>query len=135
MSQQDETKKYSKFCSHDEMSAILVFHLLGTIEGKLVFCGSCTDKCYSVSAGVWSIEPFGLNNLPLSNCNGQENLVKVHDKYAIIGGYFPSKKQLTTSPNFSQPSSRMALVYQSFFSRMIADRLLYDWIAEKNLVE
>ena len=40
-----------------------------------------------------------------------------------------------TRPNFSQPSSRIALVYQSFCSRMIADRLLYDWITEKKLVE
>ena len=41
----------------------------------------------------------------------------------------------TTRPNFSQPSSRIAFVYQSFCSRTIADRLLYDWIAEKYLVE
>ena len=38
----------------------------------------------------------------------------------------------STRPNFSQPSSRIALVYQSFCSRTIADRLLYDGIAEKN---
>ena len=49
-------------------------------------------------------------------------------------------------PNFPQSSSRIALVYQSFFSRMIVDLLSYerkttdkreqyDWIAEKNLVE
>ena len=41
----------------------------------------------------------------------------------------------TTRPNFYQPFSRIALVYQLFCSRKIADRLLYDWIAEKNLVE
>ena len=38
-------------------------------------------------------------------------------------------------PNFSQPSSLIALVYQSVSSRTITDRLLYDWIAETNLVE
>ena len=37
-----------------------------------------------------------------------------------------------TSPNFSQPSSRIALVYQSVCSRTIADRLQYGWMAEKN---
>ena len=37
-----------------------------------------------------------------------------------------------TRPNFSQPSSRIALIYQSFVSRTTADRLYYDWIAEKN---
>ena len=35
-----------------------------------------------------------------------------------------------TRPNFSQPSSRIALVYQSVCSRTIADRLQYDWITE-----
>ena len=38
-------------------------------------------------------------------------------------------------PNFSPPSSRIALVYQSFSSHTIADCLQYDWIAEKKLVE
>ena len=37
--------------------------------------------------------------------------------------------------NFFHPSSRIALVYQSFCSQATADRLYYDWIAEKNLVE
>ena len=32
----------------------------------------------------------------------------------------------------TDPSSRIALVYQSFCCRTIADRLNYDWIAEKN---
>ena len=36
-----------------------------------------------------------------------------------------------TRPNFSQPSSRIALVYQSFCSHTIADWLLYDWITKK----
>ena len=40
-----------------------------------------------------------------------------------------------TRPNFSQPSIRIALIYQSFFSRTKADRLLHDWIAEINLVD
>ena len=40
-----------------------------------------------------------------------------------------------TRPNIFHPSSRFAVVYQSFCSRTTADRLYYDWIAEKNLVE
>ena len=38
----------------------------------------------------------------------------------------------TTRPNFSQPSCHIALIYQSVCSCTIVDRLLYDWIAEKN---
>ena len=38
---------------------------------------------------------------------------------------------LHTRPKFSQPSSRFALVYQLVCSRTTADRLYYDWIAEK----
>ena len=40
-----------------------------------------------------------------------------------------------TRPNIFQPSSCIALVYQSICSRTIADRLQYNWIAEKNLAE
>ena len=40
------------------------------------------------------------------------------------------RRQFTRS-NFYQPSSHIALVYQSFCCRTIADRLYYDWIAEK----
>ena len=43
--------------------------------------------------------------------------------------------RLTTHPNFFPPSSRIALVYQSFCFRKIADRLYYDRIVEKKLVE
>ena len=39
---------------------------------------------------------------------------------------------LLTRPIFSQPSSRIALAYQSVCSRTITDRLYSDWIAEKN---
>ena len=40
-----------------------------------------------MGAGRWSsVEPLGLNDLPLPNCHGMENFVKVHDKYAIVGG-------------------------------------------------
>ena len=38
-----------------------------------------------------------------------------------------------TRPKIFRPSSRTALVYQPACSRTIADQLLYDWIAEKNL--
>ena len=67
--------------------------------------------------------------------------------YSIDRMYFPTRPTLSafigptdrstsnTRPNFSHPSSRFAVVYQSFCSRMIADRLYYDWIAGKNLVE
>ena len=41
---------------------------------------------------------------------------------------------LSTHPNFSHPSGRIALVYQSFCSHAIADQLYYDWIVEQNLV-
>ena len=41
----------------------------------------------------------------------------------------------STRQKFSQPSSCIALVYQSFCSRAIADRLYSDWIVQKNLVE
>ena len=50
--------------------------------------------------------------------------------------FFKKRRPITFTknaarPNFSQPSSCIALVYQSACSRTIADRLLYDWIAEK----
>ena len=44
------------------------------------------------------------------------------------GGEFPS-----TRPNFFEPCSHIALIYQSFCCRTIADRLFYNWIAEKNM--
>ena len=37
--------------------------------------------------------------------------------------------------HFSEPSSHIALVFQSFCSRTIADRIYYNRIAEKDLVE
>ena len=40
-----------------------------------------------------------------------------------------------TRPNFSQPFSRFAVVYQSVCCRTITDRLQYDCIRGKNLVE
>ena len=45
------------------------------------------------------------------------------------------EKYPATRPNFSPPISRIALVYQSFCSRTVEDRLQYDWIAEKKMVE
>ena len=46
----------------------------------------------------------------------------------------PSPMHRSTSrPNFSQASSCIAIVYQSFCSSMIADWLNYDWIAGKKL--
>ena len=44
--------------------------------------------------------------------------------------FHPKVKKLHTRPNFCWPSSRIALVYESFCSRTIADQLLYDWITE-----
>ena len=40
-----------------------------------------------------------------------------------------------TRPIFFHHSSRFAVIYQLFCSRTTADRLYYDWIVEKNLVE
>ena len=39
---------------------------------------------------------------------------------------------LATRPKHFQPSSCIALVYQLLFCHTIADRLHYDWIAEKD---
>ena len=52
-----------------------------------------------------------------------------------FGQIFGTLIRGSARPNFSQPSSCIALVYRSFFSRTIANQLLYDWIAEKKLFE
>ena len=41
------------------------------------------------------------------------------------------EKPLNTNPNYFQSSSRIAVVYQSFYSRATADRLYHDWMVEK----
>ena len=43
------------------------------------------------------------------------------------------KKFSPCRPNFSQPSSRIALVFQLVWSRTIVDLLYYDWITRKKL--
>ena len=42
---------------------------------------------------------------------------------------FSSRYMHYTHTNFSQPSNRIALVYQAVYSRTVADQLYYDWIA------
>ena len=76
----------------------------------------------AVGLGYWTHEPDG--SLPLAQLERPIPWASPQGRPLYIH---------TSRPNFSQPSSRIALVYQSFFSRTIADRLYYDWMVEKNM--
>ena len=52
--------------------------------------------------------------------------VVVENGFWLFSSFILRNKGAYTRPNFSQPSSRIALVNQSFCSHTIADRLLYD---------
>ena len=56
---------------------------------------------------------------------GEKRQISTHQLFLETLFNYPSKK--------IQPSSRIALVYQSFCSVTIADRLYYDRIAEKKI--
>ena len=89
-----------------------------------------------------------LRKLNFDNCFKTHNFFPFlhgpnHQPYQIPVAFWtcspaPNKLKLNFQncpSKFFHPSSRIALVYQLFCSRATADRLYYDWIAEKNLVE
>ena len=72
---------------------------------------------------VWCQHEEGLSKLNVVPVQGRELFFGIRNRPTIP----------LTRPIFFQRSSRFAIVYQSFCSRMKADRFYYDWITEKNL--
>ena len=109
-------------------SIILERICYGTRAKRLMIESNTTGRMRKIWTGNEYLMPFKW----LGCSRKKENAIMCIYFYADI-----LASQITywssPSPNFFPPSSCIALIYQSFCSCTVADRLQYDWMAEKSL--